>query len=140
MAVTSGFSVLDCFSPVSRPAFAADPPAATNSQRWVAPNADSFAFDGVLKRNSGDSNGSMPDALLDHWGIVKCYVSPAAGMVLESYLDKEVLLRGATERSADGVTHLRGATLATPSKHGEACTCCHGSTGCSGCRRSPPAV
>jgi hypothetical protein len=72
-------------------------------------------MDGILKRNSADTDGTMPYVLLDRWGVVKCYVSPAPDTVLESHLGKTVSLRGTSQRAADGVTHLSGATPATKS-------------------------
>ena len=49
---------------------------------------------GVLYRNSADTNGSAPYALVDKWGVTRGYVAAAEGVDLESSLGRQVTLQG----------------------------------------------
>jgi hypothetical protein len=86
----------------------------------VSQQAGSSGYQGVLKRNSADQDGSMPYVLLDRWGMVHCYVSPAQGVVLEPYLGRDVTVQGSTQPSASGPARVGSAVVTAMAGKGKA--------------------
>ena len=98
---------------VLSPLVTAGDAAKASDWKSAADENSGSTLSGVLYRNSADTSGSAPYALVDKWGVTRGYVAAADGVDLESSLGRQVTLQGTIRTLPGGdMPSMKGARIA----------------------------